>query len=396
MNQDQLTALLEKFRTGTLNPEEKSMLAGILRNSDDRADLEAVIDKVIMEISKQAKDDDETRELIYQQIALAKEELNEPAIVMNIRPRIRLWQKIAIAASVIVVLAVGGYLLLNKNDDKPGIAEVSEEIDVKSPAINRAMIKLADGRVVYLDSAANGQLAVQDNVKLIKLANGKISYQSAVGSGQPTELIYNTLTNPRGSKVIDMALADGSHVWLNAGSSVTYPIAFTGNERKVSITGEAYFEVAHDKTKPFYVTKGNMQVQVLGTRFNVNAYDDEQEIKVTLLEGAVKVHKGDQIGLLKPGEQAQVAGDINVIKGVDLENVMAWKNGLFDCNGLDLATILRQAARWYDVEVVYQSKPTTEIYMGSIPRNVKLSELLKILQLSGVKFSIEGQKLIVM
>jgi ferric-dicitrate binding protein FerR (iron transport regulator) len=192
-----------------------------------------------------------------------------------------------------------------------------------------------------------------------------------------------------------MTLADGSRIWLNAGSSVTYPVAFTGKERKVSVNGEAYFEVAPDHTKPFFVSKGEMSLQVLGTHFNVNAYDDEQDIKITLLEGSVKVSQRGQTGLLKPGEQARVAADIKVANTVDLESVMAWKNGKFSFADEDLKSIMRQLMRWYDVDIIYQNDVPERFFTAEISRNKNLLALLKVLEASDIHFKIEGRKLTV-
>jgi transmembrane sensor len=275
---------------------------------------------------------------------------------------------------------------------------------VAAPTRTKATITLADGRIVELDSLANGTLATQGNVKLVKLANGQIAYETVSGEivnpSTALRMQYNTLTNPRGSKVIDMALIDGSHVWLNAGSSVTYPVVFVGNERKVSVSGEAYFEVTHNAAMPFKVSKEETTVEDLGTHFNVNAYEDEEDIKVTLLEGSVKILRSaqdDKGTLLKPGQQAVVreGENIHVVNDVDVEMIMGWKNGKFEFDKTDLTTIMRQISRWYDVEVVYEKKATTEKFGGGISRNLPLSGVLQMLENSGVHFRLEGKKLFV-
>ena len=306
----------------------------------------------------------------------------------------RKWRLVA-AASITLVIGLGGwFFFLNKNYKQQQIVQKNITNDIKPPEVNRATVTLANGQTVYLDSAAIGSLAVQGTVKLVKLANGKIAYQTE--SDEIIEKpVYNTLTNPKGSRVVDMTLADGSRVWLNAGSSVTYPIAFIENERTVSITGEAYFEVASDKTKPFRVTKDHMQVEVLGTHFNVNAYDDENNIKVTLLEGSVRLKINEEKQILKPGEQAQVSGTISIIKDVDEEAVMAWKDGRFKFSRVDIETIMRQAARWYDIDIEYRGKVEGTL-SGGIARNVNASQLFHVLELTDkVRFEIEGRKVIV-
>jgi transmembrane sensor len=294
----------------------------------------------------------------------------------------------AVAASILLVLGLGSYFMFfHKTNKSIDIVKVAEPVkDVKAPETNRAMITLANGQQVYLDSVMNGTLFEQAGVEIVKLADGKIEYKGAAQTK-----IYNTLSNPRGSKVIDMTLADGSRVWLNAGSSVTYPIAFVGNERKVSITGEAYFEVAPDKSKPFYVSKGDMQVQVLGTHFNVNAYEDETDIKVTLIEGSVKINKGNSTILLQPGEQALIDNSITLSTNADIEQVLAWKNGFFSFNRADIKTVMRQLGRWYDVEVVYEGALTKDLFGGDIQRNLSLEKVLDFLEKSQVHFVLNGK-----
>jgi ferric-dicitrate binding protein FerR (iron transport regulator) len=299
-----------------------------------------------------------------------------------------------VAAACIIALVGIAVFFISKQSGKSPATEIVQTHDVAPPKETRAVITLADGSKVYLDSVNNGTIAQQDNVNVVRSENGAISYNLSANGQQLTanSPTYNTLTNPRGSKVIDMQLSDGSHVWLNAGSSVTYPVAFAGNERKVQITGEAYFEVAHDAGKPFIVTKGETSVTVLGTHFNVNAYDDEDALRITLLQGSVKVSKGSSNALLKPGQQAQVAGDIKTIVGVDTERVIAWKNGLFSFDNASLPTVMRQIARWYDVDVSYAGKIPEGKLKGKIPKDLTLSQLLNGLTSNRVHFKIDGNK----
>lgn len=319
------------------------------------------------------------------------------------------WYRAA-AASIILALGVGGYFLFFDNKKDVGQAETVQTEpgnDIKAPDISRATITLADGSIVYLDSVSSGTIAMQRHVKIIKTADEKLVYAVAdTLSGKGGTAAYNTLSNPRGSKVIDITLSDGSHVWLNAGSSITFPVAFWGNERKVSITGEVYFEAASSpvdpgeggRKRPFVVEKGDMQVIVLGTKFNINAYDDETDIKVTLLEGSVKVSNSRHSVTIRPGEQASVSTNALLgIGGVDVEEVMAWKNGRFIFGEkADMPTILRQVARWYDVEVEYHGPPH-KYFWGSISREVNVSEIIKVLEATGdIRCRVEGRKLIVM
>ena len=200
---------------------------------------------------------------------------------------------------------------------------------------------------------------------------------------------------PRGSKVVTIRLSDGTEVWLNSESSLRYPASFRGAERKVEITGEAYFEVAHNTT-PFMVKKDAMEIKVLGTHFNINTYEDEGIMKVTLLEGSIQISISNHQNLLKPGQQAQIKDDIKLINGVDIEEVMAWKNGKFQFGEkADLNLIMRKIARWYDVDVEYEGGTINQRFGGEMPMNSNLSQVLEILRTSGVNFTIDGKKVIV-
>jgi ferric-dicitrate binding protein FerR (iron transport regulator) len=227
------------------------------------------------------------------------------------------------------------------------------------------------------------------------MESGQIAYK-----GTSEQVEYNTLSNPRGSKVISLVLADGSKVWLNAASTLKYPTAFVGNERKVDITGEAYFEVAHNAGMPFIVSKGETSVRVLGTHFNVNSYDDETSLNITLLEGSVKVIKGNESVLILPGQQAEVSNDIATPKSIkilaaDVDDVLAWKNGLFSYKGAGIETIMRQVSRWYNVDVVFQ-KQVKEKFYAQVSRNTDVSNLLRMLEATkAVHFKIEGKTITV-
>lgn len=301
----------------------------------------------------------------------------------------------AVAAVVSFLIGSFSYLFLFNDTPKPAQLVKAVRNDVKAPQSNRAMITLANGQKLYLDSVSNDALATQGNVKLVKLEGGEIAYQQSSGE-VGAKLQYNTLSNPRGSKVISMFLADGTKIWLNAGSAVTYPVAFIGNERDLSVTGEAYFEVAHDASKPFIVKYNSIRVEVLGTHFNINAFEDEDpDIKVTLLAGSVKINNEHANSLLKPGQQALVNKAIKVVSDVDLGFVMAWKDGFFQFNNASLQNVLKQVSRWYDVDVVYEGSNQPRQFVGEMQKNLNLSEMLKILEKNNVHFRIEGKRLIV-
>lgn len=314
-----------------------------------------------------------------------------------VKRRVIPFRRIAIAASVIGLLFISAFLVFNKVGKKEivngGVNNQRFKDDV-APGGDKAILTLADGSTVVLDDAQNGTLAQQGSSKVIKLG-GKLVYDPANKNSK--EIVYNTITTPNGGQY-QLELPDGSLVWLNATSSIHFPTSFAGKERRVEITGEAYFEIAKNRDMPFIVTVNNAEVQVLGTHFNVNAYNDEENVKTTLLEGSVKFVSGDNINMLKPGQQSQLTnnGLIKLVSNVDVEEVVAWKNGMFDFENAGIETVMRQLARWYDVEIEYNGK-TDDLFIAEMRRNIKLSDALKALELTGkVKFDIQGKKIIVM
>jgi ferric-dicitrate binding protein FerR (iron transport regulator) len=296
------------------------------------------------------------------------------------------------AASVVFVLGTVAYLIFPNTGKQDALVKnnTTQQKDIASPKISKATITLANGQTVLLDSIGKGILAKQGAVSLVKSADGQIVY-----TGRSTSPVYNTLFNPRGSKVISLTLNDGTIVWLNSESSLRYPVAFVGNQRRVEITGEAYFEVAKDETKKFIVESNGVSTEVLGTHFNVNTYENEHDVKITLLEGAVKVRKGLMTSILKPGQQAEVNEDIKVTSKVDIDAVMSWKNGFFHFANTSIPELMKQIARWYDIEIVYKSGVPQRQFGGEISREASLSEVLKILNKSKVKCRLEDSKLII-
>ncbi len=314
----------------------------------------------------------------------------------------RTWTRIAVAAVFILAIATTWLLIDQPSGQGTGTGTTAAQVQHDAaPGKDGAILTLADGTQIILDDAANGQLATQNGTAVVK-EDGTISYSpSGVGG------TYNTMSTPNGRQY-SLVLPDGSKVWLNAASSITFPTAFVGKERRVEITGEAYFEVAKDASKPFHVLTKDQDVTVLGTHFNINSYDDEEAIKTTLLEGSVKVSviAGNTTSLrgtkqsvvLKPGQQSilspsGVGGNspLTIHHSPDIENVLAWKNGMFNFTNADITEIMKQAARWYDVEVKYQGTTSKDKFKGKISRNTNLSQLLKILEINGVKWKIEGK-----
>ena len=320
-------------------------------------------------------------------------ETTTPAVVKRFgRSTLLRW---TVAAAAVITLIFGSYFLFFNKKPLSKESQIAIQNDVP-PGINKATLTLGNGTVLMLDSTSNGLLATQSGSKIIKTDSGHLSYSASTAKPTNKEIVtLNTLTTPRGGQ-FQLSLPDGTKVWLNASSSITYPVKFTGDERKVSLTGEAYFEVAHDDKKPFYVKSGDLTIQDIGTAFNVNSYPDEPAVTTTLVEGSVKVSSGAESKTLTRGEQSRLSGKSFTIKdNVDIHEITAWKDGLFDFESADLKTILRQFARWYDIEVVYQGSMPQDKYFVIIKRSSNLSAVLKALQASGIRFQIEGKKLIV-
>ncbi|MEP6683603.1 MAG: FecR domain-containing protein [Parafilimonas sp.] len=332
----------------------------------------------------------EIKERIYQQIVST---INKSKVIPFYK---KPFFQVAAAAAIVLLIA-GIYVLKVQpaHTKKIIAAKPVYKNDVAPPAKNKAVLTLADGSTIDVESAGNGEFAKQGNTHIVKQADGIIAYK---GSNEE-KIVYNTLTVPKGSKPLKLKLADGTDVWLNVASSITYPTAFSGNERKVVITGEAYFEVAHNAAMPFIVTQANkdLEVRVLGTHFNVNTYDDESSMNVTLLEGSVNVTSNQNKMLLSPGQQAQASNNgIKKINNANLDEVMAWKNGTFHFEGADIKSIMRQVEKWYNVDVVYNDNINYS-FVANISRDVNVSQLLNILQLTDlVHFKIEGNKITVM
>ena len=362
-----------------------------------------------MRIFEELTDEDQMKKALdFIQDADAEKSLNKVksqlvfAKYYSPRPLLRRGWQYAVAASVILIAGFAWYSFKGSSTDKP-----KEEIalyqpqDLQPGSPDKAILTLADGSTIVLDQAKDGKLASQGNTDIIK-QNGQLNY-SSTASGTQNAVAYNTVTTPRGGS-FPLTLSDGTKIWLNASSSIRFPAVFNGNERRVAITGEVYFEVASVKGKagkvPFIVDvkdKGT-SVEVLGTHFNINSYDDEPVLKTTLLEGAVKVVKDGKASLLKPGQQAQVndAGEIKTVSGVDTDLVMAWKNGLFRFSNTDLRSIMNQMSRWYDVDIEYKTTVNPG-YTGLLRRDFPASKIFEVLEESGgAHFKVEGKKIVVL
>jgi transmembrane sensor len=316
------------------------------------------------------------------------------------------WGRFMAAAAALLIMVIASYLLVEKKRKSSVVNK--QEVVVKQddilPGKYKARLTLSDGTILILDSASSGRL-VQQGGSTVLNKDGKLIYEKG---GETNKVLYNTLTTAKG-ETYGMVLSDGSKVWLNSQSSIRYPVLFNGDKRKVEITGEAYFEIStaylisdngESEKIPFVVSVNDMEVDVLGTKFNINSYTNEDASTATLLEGKVKVlsTSNNTIAILQPGEQASLnkqSKQLNKQNDVDVDKAVAWRFGYFQFNNDDLQMVLRQLSRWYDVDVVYQGPVPKETFWGKILRNNSLSQVLETLHSSDVHFKIEGKKIIV-
>jgi transmembrane sensor len=298
-----------------------------------------------------------------------------------------------IAAAIFLGIVALTAFLIWQNNDSNNLAQnntASDQILDRVPGSDKAILTLADGRTIVLDSSTKGMISEQGNIRVLNL-NGMLTYKGE-GTGN---VVYNTITTPKGGQY-QLVLVDGSKVWLNASSSLRFPSDFQGKERVVELTGEGYFEVASNSSMPFHVNVGDLKVEVLGTDFNIMAYSDEVSVKTTLIEGKVKVHKGALFTILTPGQQVQVSpdGSIKIDKNANVAEAIAWKNGLFQFSGADMRTVMRHIGRWYNVETVIEGDMKNIHLSGKVSRNMNLSQVIQVLEESGIDIKAEGNRLI--
>jgi len=401
-NEIRLNALFQQYLDNSITPDDYleflSLLHTYTTNDTLLSELKVLwVQSAKSPLSLPKAEWDEKMHYLLQQ--LNKENIPQAPV-----KKLSKWYKFKWAAAIILpILMFGVYQFSKKSsslstNNKEIVATASHNKELV-PGGNKAMLLLADGTSVPLDDSSNGSIINQGNTKVIKLSDGQLVYNS---SGSPvTEVLYNTVSTPRGGQY-QLTLADGTKVWLNSASSLRFPVVFQGLNREVEVSGEAYFEVEKNAKHPFKVTvhvanREPETVEVLGTQFNINAYEDESNLSTTLFEGSVQVHHATGITRIKPGQQLQSGvGRATVINNADLEEVIAWREGVFHFDGADIKYVMRQIARWYDIEVEYKGNISTH-FDGNIPKNVNVMKVLNMLELTGeVKFNIEGRKVVVL
>lgn len=393
--QSRLEYLFNSYVYRNCSLQEEEELMELLAQSENKSQVQKLLDKIIEDTESENSMPEKAAAFILQNI-LEKDKIPVPAVERR-KTVFMGWLRMVAAAILVLFISGAAYWVISNQNNKHATASLvnhNRKTEKILPGGDHAILTMADGSRIVLDSVQNG--IIQRGNASISKKGGLLVYDESSPAKKATAVVYNTLTTPRGGQY-KLILADGSKVWLNASSSLYFPTAFSGKERNVELTGEAYFEVAKNKEKPFHVNVNGMQVEVLGTHFNVNAYADENSIKTSLLEGSVKIKRGSLSGLLKPGQQGILENNDNdfKIKRADMDEVVAWKNGLFQFDGANIKTIMFEISRWYNMQIVYDGKVPERSFVGKISRDAQLSDVLKILELSSVKFKVEGRKIIV-
>lgn len=395
MSQSRLAYLFKVYFNETATAQERDELTELLMQRENDAEVQSLITETWQNFKAPGQQfTKEQSEDMFAKI-LAKGKAVAPIVTHN-KKYFFIPGRVA-AAAIVLIAVFGTWFWLKSKPVQQPIAQVQKKATPKAviaPGGDKAVLTLADGSVIILDTTRQGELTKQGNTKVVRLNTATLAYNA--GTASNPDVVYNTLATPVGGQY-QVILPDGSKVWLNASSSIHFPTIFKGKERQVSVTGEAYFEVAKNAAMPFKITVKNMEVEVLGTHFDIMAYDDESSVNTTLLEGSVKVSEGGAVKMLVPGQQALVdkTGAIK-IDAADVEEVMAWKNGWFQFNSADIQTVMRQISRWYNVDVAYEGKIPAGHFTGAVSRSNDISQVLKIMQDGGVRFKIEGRKLIVL
>lgn len=387
--------LFERYYNKTASADEVQELMTIIASHKDTEELEQLIWRAWQQPDKASAffSQEESALLsqhILQQIGSSLPIVEQKDALVHISHRKyfrRRWHWAA-AATLAGLLSLGTYYFVSRQAENS--TKVATQVPLIAPGNYKAVLTLADGSTVTLDSA--GQQLIQQGAAALHHQGRSLKYEA---TGLRSSTTYNTLATPRGGQ-FQIILSDGTKVWLNAASSIRYPTSFTSSQRKVEVKGEAYFEVAKNPGQPFIVSVDNAEIQVLGTSFNVNAYPDETSTYATLVTGLIKVKTNKEIHFLQPGKMVAVLQNGSaVVSNANIKAVMAWKNGRFWFENTDIQTVMRQLARWYDIQISYEGPVSQELFSGSIERSLPLSEVLFILERNEVKYRVEGRKLII-
>jgi transmembrane sensor len=413
---NRITSLIEKFLEEQLGPEEEKELKEWLAEAEhnDLFFQQITNREVLREKLKYYASTDS--EAIWNKTL---QKIDGGAKLVDLYPTRKTikmpFGKIAVAASILVLISAGTWFYFSQSTNKQTAENgKNEPAGIYSPIVpggNKAILTLSDGKTIPLATVQNGNLADQGQMQITKI-DGRLIYTRKPDSDGSlhSKDIYNTVTTPRGGEY-QITLPDGSKVWLNAASSLRFPIAFAGNERIVELTGEAYFEVNPQEQAvakgrnaqnskiaktPFIVKintpAGNKnEVEVLGTHFNVMAYTDESAIKTTLVEGKVKVTSGSSIQTIRPGEQARLSEGTISVKNVEASDVVSWTSGFIPVSGPDVEYTMRQIARWYDVNIIFQGKKPEGSFEGKLPRTASIENVIKLLNVNNIKARLNGK-----
>ena len=403
MEKELLIFLLQKYMAGTLTEAEKTELSVYISRKQNKEITTSVIEELLFQHSGTRELDDRRSNLLINGILnadiIAEDEVKtaDSGAAKSKGEKSSRKKLVWSIVALLVVAAASGYMYYFKPFVSVPIGKnIKPVVNDAAPGGNKAVLTISDGSTFVLDSLASGFVTQQGNVKVIKAPNGELMYKPSSEMNQA--ILYNTVTTPRGGQY-QIMLSDGSRVKLNSFSSITYPVSFTGKERSVMITGEAYFEIAQDTRMPFKVMAYDMEVEAQGTQFNVNAYIDEPVLKTTLLKGSLRLSKNSAKHVLQPMQQGQFdkEGNFTLEKNIDPNVVTAWRNGLFEFNNTDLKAVLRQFSRWYDVDIIFETgAPVDQEIVGEVRRNVTLSEAIKLLEKNNIRSKIDGKTLIVM
>ncbi|MGF7037524.1 FecR family protein [Mucilaginibacter lappiensis] len=384
ITKEEFLTLYEKFNNGQCTPAEKELL-------------DTYVDEIKL-LEGEWNNDLIKEEDVHARIWQRLSESRRVVPIASQKSNKYLWLKVA--AVLLLSFLVGLFFINNeKPKPQPTMAKIKQKVIL--PGGNKAYLTMADGSRIILNDAKNGDLVTKPGLKVSKTTNGMLVYhfnKTPDNTSVNTKPEYNTITTPRGGQY-QVILDDGTKVWLNAASSLRFPQAFTSKQREVELTGEAYFEVAKNKARPFMVQANGTQVQVLGTHFNVNAYGDNNDVTTTLLEGSVRLAHGNSVVMLVPGQQGAAANSGAVIKVsmADIQQTMAWKNGFFIFHDLNIVEVMKQVSRWYDVDVEYQGDVTNNEFGGTVSKYKNINELLDIMQLTrSIHYKIDGRRVIIM